>query len=182
MPSTSSDPSLTNSANIVSNGSSPSSDVWQYPDTPAQSILNFQTVPSQPVPAGTSTGTGLISPDLLLPDRLKNFSPDVFDLSPDSALIHFMQALLGDSGVGQLRKRQVITRLQEGITGSQFYDLDAFYGALFNTVRGLTSSLPLNPATGVPVNPYTDLASPDGWDQIDALDAKFRERIIQLAR
>jgi len=182
MPSVITDPSLINQSGIINNGSSPSSDVWQFPDTPAQSIVNFQAVPAQPLPAGTDTATGLISPDLTLAGRLTNFSPDVYDLAPGSSLTHLMQALLGDSGVGQLRKRQLMARLQEGITGAQFYDLDSFYGALFGDVRGPSGSLPVNPSTGVTVNPYTDLASRDGWDDIQAADADFRERIIQLAR
>jgi hypothetical protein len=171
-----------NLGTVVSNGAGPSASIWQYPNSPAQSILNFQTVPSQPLPGGTSAATGLLTPPALIQSQLVNFSPAVFDLSPDSALLHFMQALLGDSGVGQLRKRQLMARLQEQITGTQFYDLDSFYGALFGAIRGPSGSLPVNPSTGLTVNPYADLASPDGWDDINAADAAFRERIIQLAR
>jgi hypothetical protein len=93
-----------------------------------------------------------------------------------------MQAVLGAGGSGQLRKRQMIARLQQAITSTRFYDLDSFYGALFGAQRGPDGTLSTNPNTGLPVNPYTDLASPDGWDEIEATDARFRERIIQLAR
>ncbi len=103
-------------------------------------------------------------------------------MSPTSLLYHFMQALLGDAGTGQLLKRGMISRLQQAITSTHFYDLDSFYGALFGAQRGPSGAIPDNPATGQPVSPYTDLASPDGWDEIEAADAVFRERVIQLAR
>src|SRR6185312_1442383 len=49
-------------------------------------------------------------------------------------------------------------------------------------IRGPSGTLPDNPATGVTVSPYTDLASADAWDDVLSIDALFRERIIQLAR
>lgn len=182
MPSVITDSSLSNQSGIVNNGASPSSDVWSYPDTPALSILNFQAVSTQPLPGGTTTATGMLSPDQMLAERLRNFYPGVYDLSPGSALVHFLESLLGDSGVGQLRKRQTVARLQEALTSTSFYDLDSFYGALFGDIRGPSGSLPVNPATGVTVSPYTDLGTSDGWDDVEAIDAKFRERIINLAR
>lgn len=156
--------------------------LFDYPDTPQASILNFQAAQTQPLPSGTDVATNLLSPDLLFDQRLKNFSPEVFDLSPGSSLTHFMQALLGDSGVGQLRKRQLLARLQSAVTSTNFYDLDSFYGALFGALRGPDGSLPVNPVTGAVVSPYTDIASPDAWDDIYSIDAVFRERIVALAR
>ena len=182
MPSIITDPSLSRTSGIINNGMSPAASIWTFPDAPAQSILNFQAVPTQPLPGGTESATGLISPPALLRHQLKNFSPEVYELAANGALVHFMQALLGDSGVGQLRKRQVVARLQENVTSSSFYDLDAFYGALFTNIRGPAGTLPTNPATGIAVSPYTDLATPDGWDQVEAIDAVFRERIVSLAR
>lgn len=157
-------------------------DLFSYPDLAQPSILNFQANATQPLPAGTDVATHLLSPDLVLSERLKNFSDEIFDLTPGSALTHFMQALLGDSGIGQLRKRQLFARLQSVLSGTHFYDLDSFYGALFGALRGPDGTLPVNPATGKTVSPYTDIASPDGWDDIHAIDANFRERIIALAR
>jgi hypothetical protein len=155
--------------------------LFDYPDTPQPSILNFQASATQPLPGGTAVATNLLSPDLVLAQRLVNFPSEVFDLSPGSAIIHFMQAMLGDSGVGQLRKRQLLARLQGAVTSTNFYDLDSFYGALFGALRGPDGSLPANPATGTTVSPYSDLASPDAWDDIYSIDATFRERIIALA-
>lgn len=164
---------------IVSNGGL---DLFSYPDTPSSSILDFQTPTGSPAPAGTATATGLITPDMVLAERLKNFPDSIYDLSATSTLTHFMQALLGDSGVGQIRKRQLISQLQSAVTSTHFYDLDSFYGALFGAIRGPSGTLPVNPATGNTVSPYTDLATPDAWDEILAIDAQFRERIIALAK
>jgi hypothetical protein len=177
MPQVVSDPSV--NTGIVSNGGL---DLFSYPDTPSASILDFQTPAGSPAPAGTATATGLITPDMVLSQRLRNFPDSVYDLSPTSVLTHFMQALLGDSGVGQIRKRQLIAQLQSAVTSTHFYDLDSFYGALFGATRGPSGTLPVNPSTGNPVSPYTDLATPDAWDEVLAIDARFRERIIALAR
>jgi hypothetical protein len=182
MPSVVTDPSMIAQSGIINNGAGPSASVWMYPDAPAESILNFQTITTQPLPAGTSSATGLVSPPLMITGQMPNFSPEVYDLAPSTTLIHFMQALLGDPGVGQLLKRQLVSRLQEALTSTNFYDLDSFYGALFGDIRGPSGTLPVNPATGVTVNPYGDLASPDGWDEVQAIDAEFRERIIALAK
>jgi hypothetical protein len=176
MPSVITDTSL-NSGVVTQN-----STIWDYPDTPAPSILNFQAVSTQPLPDRTSTGTGLLSPDLLLSRRLSNFPPSLYNLSPSSSLMCFMSALLGDSGAGQLRKMQTMARLSSDINSTHFYDLDSFYGALFGALRGPAGSLPTDPATGTTFNPYTSLATQDGWDDINAADARFRTRIINLAR
>lgn len=164
---------------IVSDGGT---DIFGYPDNTVPSILSLQTVSTQPLPPGTGTATGLLTPPLQLRHHLANFSPEVYDLSPTSVITHFMQAVLGDSGAGQMRRRQLVARLQSALSSTRFFDLDSFYGALFGCTRGPSGTLPGNPATGLPVNPYTDLASPDGWDEIEAIDARFRERIIALAR
>lgn len=182
MPSVVTDPGLQRISGRINNGMGPAASVWTFPDTPAASIMNFQVLPSQPLPPGTRSATGLLTPDLIIDGRLKNFSPKVYDLSHGSALMHFMQALLGDSGVGQLLKRNTVSRLQETLNSTEWVDLDAFYGALFSGIRGPAGTLPQNPATGTAFSPYNDLASPDGWDQLASIDANFREKVIGLAR
>ena len=159
-----------------------SSTIFDWPDTPAPSVLNFQIIPTQPLPDRTTTATGMLIPDLIISQRLVNFPPTLYDLNPSSALFHFMAALMGAGGAGQIRQRQLLARLQTALTSTSFYDLDSFYGSLFGALRGPSGSLPWNPATGTTFNPYTDLATPDGWDQITAIDAIFRERVIHLAQ
>lgn len=177
MPQVLADPGQT--SGIILNGGT---DLFSFPATQAVPILSLQTDPTAPLPPGTSTAVNLLTPPLPVADQLKNFPPMVYDLAPSSLLVHFMQALLGAAGTGQLRQRQMVSRLQQAITSTRFYDLDSFYGALFGATRGPSGSLPVNPATGLPVNPYAELASPDGWDEIEAIDAVFRERVIALAR
>lgn len=177
MPQVQVDPTL--NPGVITNGGT---DLFAYPNVQQASVLGLQAPATQPLPPGTGTATNLLNPDLQVISQLRNFPSNVYDTSPDSLLVHFMTALLGNSGTGQLRKRQMVARLQQAITSTQFYDLDAFYGALFGAQRGPSGALPDNPSTSLPVNPYTDLASPDAWDEIEAADAKFRERIIQLAR
>lgn len=177
MPAVVSDPSLR--GNIITQ-QGPT--IFDYPDTPQPSILQFQTLPTAPLPDRTATATGLLAPDLLFARRLANFPEALFDLSPGSSLMLFLKALMGDAGAGQLRKRQVVAQLQSAVTSTNFYDLDAFYGALFGALRGPDGALPQNPSTGNLASPYTDLATQDAWDDIYSIDAIFRERIIQLAR
>lgn len=176
MPQVQQDPTLTT---VVTNGGT---DLFSYPNVIPPSILALQADPSQPLPAGTDSATNLLAPDLSIALQLKNFPSNVYDVTPTSLLVHFMSALLGAPGAGQLRNRQMIARLQQAVTSTHFYDLDSFYGALFGAQRGPSGALPDNPVTGQTVDPYNDLASPDGWDEIEAIDALFRERIIALAQ
>jgi hypothetical protein len=164
---------------VVSNGGT---DLFSYPNVRQGSVLGLQAPSTQPLPPGTAAAANLLSPPLQVASQLANFPANVYDTSPVSMLYHFMQALLGDAGTGQLLKRNMISRLQQAITSTRFYDLDSFYGALFGAQRGPSGAIPVNPATGQPVSPYTELASPDGWDEIEAADAVFRERIIQLGK
>lgn len=177
MPQTVSDPGAT--TGIITNGGT---DLFSYPNVQQPSILGLQTSATQPLPPGTASATNLLLPGQQIAAQLVNFPGNVYDTAPTSLLFHFMAALMGDAGAGQLRKRQMVARLQQAVTSTQFYDLDSFYGALFGAQRGPSGALPANPATGLPTSPYTDLASPDGWDEVLAADATFRERIIQLAR
>lgn len=164
---------------IITNGGT---DLFSWPNVQQPSVLSLQARVSQPLPPGTLTAANLLIPDQQVSAQLVNFPANVYDTSPVSLLYHFMAALLGDAGAGQLRKRQMIARLQQAITSTHFYDLDSFYGALFGAQRGPSGAIPDNPATGLPVSPYTDLASPDAWDEIQAADALFRERVIALAQ
>lgn len=176
MPAVVTDPSL--QPGIVNQNTS----IFDYPDTPVPSVMALQGSPSQPLADRTATATGLLLPDLLLEQRLANFPEEVWTVTPDSYIYRFMAALLGPAGAGQLRQRQQMARLQSAVEGTHFFDLDAFYGALFSAQRSNDAALPQNPSTQIMFNPYQDLATQDGWDDILALDAIYRERVIQLAR
>lgn len=142
--------------------------------TIATTLLQLQTLTSNPLVAELSTATGMVLPDVASYDRLSHFPEELYDLRPESHLVRFMKVLLGEGGVGQLRKRYLLCQLEQALDSTHFYDLDRFYGALFGARRGVLGALP--------VDPMEEVCTPDGWDEIAEYDARFREKIIKLAR
>jgi hypothetical protein len=141
---------------------------------PSSAILPLQAVPSDPTLPTLNSTTGLLSPDQATAQRMQHFPETLYDLSPQSHLVRFARALLGDSGAGQLRTRYTVARLQTTLGGTHFYDLDGFYGALFGAQRRVEEQLP--------INPMYQTAEPDEWDDIDTSDARYRERLYALAQ
>lgn len=137
-------------------------------------IVSLQTGQSQPQPPGLAVATNLLLPPDRTQDRLAHFPEEVYDLTAESHLVRFLKVLLGDAGAGQLRKRVMLTRMAQALHGTHFYDLDRFYGALFDAKRGAAERLALNP--------YMDTATADEWDTEHAKDASYRSRVTQLAR
>lgn len=138
-------------------------------------IIDLQLATTNaPLPEGTTTSTSPLLPDVSLDQRMAHFPEEVYDLRDTSHLKRLMTVLLGDSGVGQARKRMLLNRLNQTIQGTHFYDLDRFYGALFGVRRVASEFLNLDPAT--------DLATSEQWAVIHAKDASYRSRIIQFAR
>lgn len=139
----------------------------------AESLLNLQTAEGSPTSAGTQTATDLLLPPISMADRLKHFVEEVYDTSPESHLSRFLKVLIGEAGAGGLRKRLLVTRIQQTLQGSHFFDLDKFYGALFG-MRRLT-------AEKLAVNPY-GTATVAQWQEAHGRDASYRSRIHQLGR
>lgn len=137
-------------------------------------LLQQQIAEQGPTPAGVERASNLLLPPQRSADRLRHFPEEVYDLNAESHLVRFLKVLLGDAGVGQLRKRLTLARLQQTLGGSHFYDLDRFYGALFGVRRKVAELL-----TG---NPYSDLATSGVWDDEHRKDASYRSRIEQFAR
>jgi hypothetical protein len=130
------------------------------------------------VPQATTlaSGTGMLVADVSITEQMRHFPEEVYDLRPTSHLVRLMQALLGDSGVGQLRKRLLLAQLQSlSSSGARFFDLDRFYGALFGATRTSGEQLPINPME-------TASATASEWDGIEAADASFRDRMTALAQ
>lgn len=140
---------------------------------PGNSLLSLQKALTEPDVPELTTGTSLLNPSESTRSRLAHFDPNLYDLRPNSHLNRFLHALLGDAGAGQLRKRLLMTRLWSILSSTHFYDLDRFYGAIFNISR--------HPDEMLPINPMVDLATPDGWDEISTWDARYRERLMKLA-
>ncbi len=138
-----------------------------------ESLLSLQKALSEPSVPELATGTSLLNPSESTKTRLAHFDPNQYDMRPNSHLVRFLHALLGDSGAGQLRKRVLMARLWTILYTTHFYDLDRFYGAIFNVSR--------HPDEVLPINPMVDLATPDGWDEISTWDSRYRERLMKLA-
>lgn len=148
---------------------------FEVDQMPLAGLLPMQTAtPKGPQPSALERATGLLNPAATTDSSLSHFSSALYDLRPQSHLVKFMRALLGDSGAGQLHKRNLVTRLGSVLSGSRFYELDGLYGSIFSDRRHIDEKLPMDPRDSV--------ATPEEWDAIAASDAKFRERIIALAK
>jgi hypothetical protein len=146
-----------------------------------QNLITDQLDPTQPQIQGLDRITDPLIPSENSTQVVENFDPEIYDLKPTSHLMRFIRALTGSAGVGGIRKQNFIARASTSILGASFVDLDAFYGALFNFHRSLVETMPLN-VDGTKINPLTDIAPSDVWDDVYSRDARFRSRIHQLAR
>ncbi|MET7363285.1 hypothetical protein ABZS76_33275 [Streptomyces sp. NPDC005562] len=139
-------------------------------------LMPLQADVTVPQTASLSSGTGMLVADVALAEQVRHFPDEIYDLRPTSHLMRLMQALLGDSGVGQLRKRLLLSQLQSlSASGARFFDLDRFYGALFGATRTDDEQLPINPME-------TSTATAAEWESIEAADASFRDRMTALAQ
>lgn len=142
-------------------------------DTPPV-LLQQQGLSAVALPSGVTQVTSPVRPPRSLTEQLSNFDPEVFDLSPESILARFAKALLGDAGAGRITKAYFLQRLRAGLGGAHFWDLDSFYGALFNLWR-LTPELPTS-------DPQTTNLTDAEWSEVAAQDDAYRSRIAQFAR
>lgn len=106
--------------------------------------------------------------------NLSHFWPDEYDLSPESHLTRLLNVLLGDAGVGQLRKWYQTSHMQSVVLTAKYSDLDLFYGAILGVGRLTDEKLD--------IDPYTDTADPTEWAAIDARDAAYRARVEAFSR
>jgi hypothetical protein len=108
-----------------------------------------------------------------------NFDPDLYNLSPTSHLMRLIRAIVGASGLDGIRRQMLLSKISSMIKQGSFIDLDRFYGAIFGLHRQAIELMPKN-TDGTQVNPYTDLAPSDVWDQAISADARYRARLAQL--
>lgn len=147
------------------------------------SVIPIQTQigPGASIPAGLESVTAPLYPPQSLLFRLRNFAPEVYQLTQSSHLFRLLGVLLGDMGGEGLQKQALISRLRSVLTSTHFLDMDAFWGALFNLNRGSTEGLPYNPITGQTLNPYTDAVPRGIWNQAHQSDSHYRSRIYAFA-
>jgi hypothetical protein len=151
---------------------SSASDLFTTPLIPLASLLPQQVNPSLPTAANVAAATGMLLPQPDLDRMLAHFPTEIYDLRPTSHLSRFMSVLLGDAGVGQLRRRENLARINSTLTGASFLDQDRLWGAIFSMARTLSEQLPIDPADQV--------ATITEWDELEQADAQYRERLIAL--
>lgn len=144
--------------------------------------INSQIGPNQPIPDRLDVSTNPIYPPQTLDFRLRGFVPEVYTVDPQSHIYRLLGVLLGDAGGEQARKRALVDRLRTSLSSTNFVDLDAFWGSIFKLNRTQSEILPVNPSTGRTLDPYSDSATLDLWNQAHAADASFRDRIRQFGQ
>ena len=126
-----------------------------------------------PLATGVGETTGLLIPPQTVQARLRHFPEEVYDTSPSTHIYRLVAALVGDSGVGQLKKRMLMQRLASTLQGTHFYDLDRFYGALLGFERTVNEYLRYDP--------YLEPQTIEVWQGIQDRDGSYRSRVEQLA-
>lgn len=117
--------------------------------------------------------------DPLLPpqntrDMLAHFFGEIYDLSPESHLSRLLGVILGDTGVGILRKKFTYMHLSNTLSTAHFYDIDRLFADVFGFRRFLSEGLPLDP--------YTEEGDSAEWEAVLAADASYRNRVEQFVR
>lgn len=125
-------------------------------------------------PDGFEQVTNPLGPPKRTSSRFAHFPDDIYDTSSETHLARFLKVLLGDAGVAQLHKRNLLARLQQTMGGINFFDLDAFYGAVLGVRRRATELLPKDPTR--------ETLTPEEWDQTRIRDGSYRSRIEQFAK
>lgn len=128
-----------------------------------------------PAPEGFTRITNPINPNLRSGSRLQHFPEDIYDKSAESHLIRLLKSLIGDSGVGGAQKQMLLTRLQQSMAGTHFFDLDSFYGSLFGHTRRGENEVLTN-------NPYSEIISIEDWDEARLRDGSYRARVVRMAQ
>ena len=93
---------------------------------------------------------------------------EIYDKRDTSHIVRLMDALCGDSGVGGLRKRLMMKRLQTSLYETHYGDLDTMYSAIFALPR-LESEKYVYPADG--------LLTWAEQQEMNIKDASYRKRI-----
>jgi len=144
-------------------------------------LINTQIDPTLPTTAGLVRITDPLLADQNFQKIIRAFDPDLYDVRPTSHLVRLIKALTGGAGTGGIKKQMITSRMASTLAVTAFADLDAFYGALFNFNRYAIEGMPLK-SDGTQLNPYTDAATVEQWDDALSRDARYRSRVFQVAR
>jgi len=153
----------------------------QVTSTVSDNLISAQIDPSQPQVRGLSSTANPLVADRHMSARLVGFDSEQFDLSSSSVLMRFLTALIAGSGIGGVRRQQIIARMGVALSGTNFIELDQFWGKIFALNRAPEEALPTS-SSGAPIDPSSDVADSVTWDTAQARDGKYRSRIEQLAK
>ena len=109
--------------------------------------------------------------------RMDHFSNTIYKKDQSSVLYRFIDAIVGDAGVGTLKKQLLISRISQSLDTTYFSDLDKIFGNLGGINRQTSEQYGINLATGNNINPSLDLLTISQWDQIRIKDSWYRARI-----
>lgn len=137
-------------------------------------LLNLQSPTGIPRSSRLSSVTDPLGAVPRVADQLAHFWPGLYDLNPESHLSRFLKVLLGDSGIGAVAKQYTVSRLHSVVMTTRYNDLDRLYGGLLGMRRMASESLG--------TNPYTEDATPEEWEVIDARDSAYRSRVETFSR
>lgn len=137
-------------------------------------LLDMQAPAGLPRSSVLDTVSDPLLPPQRTADMLAHFYQGVYDLRPESHLSRLLKVLLGETGVGRLRKRYMYQHLSQVLYTTHFHDLDRMYAAIFGLRRLVRETLD--------IDPYYDTATAEEWEEIMARDAAYRARIEQFSR
>lgn len=101
--------------------------------------------------------------------QIQNFPEEIYKFRKSDHLTKLMSVLLGDPGVGQATKIQLLARLSETLNGTRFSDLDSIYGICLRYPR-------LQDET-YSYNPFVDALTFEDWAKVYLADGKYRSRL-----
>ena len=104
-------------------------------------------------------------------NHLDLFPDSVYNTGPDSTLAKFLNALLGPSGVGWIKKNYFETRMKFEESGVELNQLEQFYGSPFKFSRLFSEQYDYE-ITG-------DLTR-SSWDEVKSKDESYRNRAIDF--
>lgn len=132
-------------------------------------LLDMQAPKGAPRSTFFETVTDPLLPPQQMGEMLAHFFEAIYDLSPESHLSRLLKILLGATGTGQLRKRYTYAHLSHFLLTMRYRDLDQMYAYIFGLKRFLREELG--------IDPYTEAATDEEWEAIDAADAAYRARV-----
>jgi len=103
--------------------------------------------------------------------NLDNFPEEVYNKSPDSVLVKFLNALLGPSGAGWIKRNYLDVRLMFEESGIELNRLEDFYGNPLKFGRLLSEKYDYE---------TTGNLERGAWNEIKAKDEAYRNRVMDF--